>query len=49
MEKAILVAIGIAAVGYVLRIIWKEAKGEVQCACSGSCDKKGCCSIKKEE
>lgn len=52
MEKVILVVIGCAAAYFVVRLLWKEAKGEVQCSCSqGSCggrnqDKKSCCSGK---
>jgi len=49
MEKIILGLIGVAAIYFVVRNLWKEAKGEVKCACSHSgCsnsdeNKKGCC------
>lgn len=52
MEKIILCLIGIAAAYYVVRLLWKEAKGEVRCNCSqGSCGvcnqtKKSSCSSK---
>lgn len=38
MEKIILVIIGVVAVGFIVRLFWKEAKGEVQCNCAeGKC------------
>ncbi len=38
MEKILLVVIGVAAVGFIVRLLWKEAKGEVQCHCGeGNC------------
>ncbi|WP_371372914.1 hypothetical protein [Sporomusa aerivorans] len=37
MEKMFLVLIGILALAYVGRIVWKEMKGESQCHCSGGC------------
>jgi hypothetical protein len=49
MEKIIVGLIGVAAIYYIVRKLWKEAKGEVKCACSqGSCNnadqhKKGGC------
>jgi hypothetical protein len=44
MEKIILLLIGATAVFYVFRLMWKEAKGEVQCHCSqGSCNSKNGC------
>lgn len=52
MEKIVLCLIGIAAAYYVVRLLWREAKGEVQCNCSqGNCgvrnqNKKSCCSSK---
>ncbi len=48
MEKIILIAIGIAAVYYVVRLLWKEAKGDIQCSCSSNCSEKGCCGSKKK-
>lgn len=42
MEKIILAIIGVAAVGFMVRLLWKEAKGEVQCHCA-----EGKCSSKK--
>jgi hypothetical protein len=48
MEKIILVAIGIAASWYVIRLLWKTAKGETQCNCSSSqCGQKSCCATKR--
>jgi hypothetical protein len=52
MEKIILGLIGVAAIYYVVRLLWKEAKGEAQCNCSqGGCgahnqSKKSGCSSK---
>ena len=37
MEKIILAVIGIAAVYLVVRLLWKEAKGELPCNCGQSC------------
>ncbi|HWR56508.1 MAG TPA: FeoB-associated Cys-rich membrane protein [Negativicutes bacterium] len=43
MEKIILAVIGVAAVYFVVRLLWKEAKGELPCNCGQSC-----CDRKKE-
>lgn len=50
MEKIILAIIGIAAVGFMVRLLWKEAKGDIQCHCAeGSCSsKKDCHSEEKK-
>ncbi|HWR44266.1 hypothetical protein [Sporomusa sp.] len=37
MEKMAVVIIGLVAVGYIARIIWRELHGETQCHCSGGC------------
>lgn len=37
MEKIILAVIGVAAVYFVVRLLWKEAKGELPCNCGQSC------------
>lgn len=49
MEKIILVIIGVAAVYFVVRLLWKEAKGEMQCHCAqGDCSSKKECENKEE-
>lgn len=48
MEKLILALIGVTAVGFVARLLWKEAKGEVQCHCAeGNCGGKSDAPKKK--
>ena len=44
MEKIILLCIGAAALGYLVRRIWMAASGKTKCSCSNeaSCTMKGC-------
>lgn len=49
MEKVILAIIGVAAVYFVVRLLWKEAKGELPCNCANdSCSNKKNCKNKGE-
>ena len=43
MEKIFLAIIGVTAVGFLVRFLWKEAKGEVKCHCA-----ENNCSSKKD-
>lgn len=46
MEKIMLAIIGVTAVCFVVRLLWKEAKGELPCNCAQkSCNKN--CKTKK--
>ncbi len=53
MEKMVLAAIGLIAVLYLARLLWKQSKGDVVCNCSnesggcGGC--KSCPSAKPDE
>jgi hypothetical protein len=47
MDKVVLIVIGLLAVGYVARMVWKELKGETQCHCSGGCG--GSCHSKEDK
>ncbi|HMM19188.1 MAG TPA: hypothetical protein PKA10_00530 [Selenomonadales bacterium] len=42
MEKLILVAIGLLAVGYISRMVWSSIHGKSACSCGGACSDKGC-------
>ncbi|VBB07672.1 Hypothetical protein LUCI_2937 [Lucifera butyrica] len=45
METVILALLGIAAFGYVARIIWRALNGKDTCQCGDSCKScNGCCS-----
>ena len=46
MENLVLSGIGLAAIGYLIHVAWKGAKGEEICHCSGSgaCS---CCNAKR--
>lgn len=37
MEKIILIAVGLAAVAYLARVIWKTVHGQTDCQCAGGC------------
>ncbi|CVK20798.1 MULTISPECIES: FeoB-associated Cys-rich membrane protein [Sporomusa] len=37
MDNLVLILIGLAAVGYVGRMVWKNLHGEPQCHCDGGC------------
>ena len=52
MQTVILIAIGAVAVYYVVRLLWKEVKGELPCNCSSNCSA-GCqqkdhCNLSKD-
>ncbi|WP_346354368.1 hypothetical protein [Azotosporobacter soli] len=44
MEKIVLAAIGLMAVYYLARLLWKQSKGDVVCNCSN--DSSGCSGCK---
>ncbi|MEG6585132.1 hypothetical protein [Dendrosporobacter sp. 1207_IL3150] len=52
MEKFVLAAVGLTALGYVAWIVWRQAWGNKGCNCSsGECcqkDKKECFPERKE-
>jgi len=49
MEKAIVIIVGLAAAGYIARLIWRAAGGQGTCHCGSACgadcgsDKKSGC------
>lgn len=46
MEKLIVGAIGVAALGYICYVVWRNIAGKNACNCSNSdsCSKGSCCS-----
>lgn len=50
MEKIVLAVIGAAAVYFAVRMLWKEAKGDLPCNCGQNCcdSKKKCGNDKKQ-
>ncbi|HWR08921.1 hypothetical protein [Sporomusa sp.] len=37
MDTMAVFVVGLVAVGYIAKIIWREMHGESQCHCSGGC------------
>lgn len=44
MDTMVLIGLGVAALGYVLYIVWRGISGKTVCDCGGACrDKNGSC------
>jgi hypothetical protein len=48
MDTVVLTGIGLAALGYVIYVVWRGVRGKSECNCgsSGSCPTGGCCNSK---